>query len=205
MPDSPTACSVAYFETRDAVADPARRHFAAYLAARAATPGPASFDLLARVGAPGQFALVETGSPDALGNNAAAATLDAALAPQLLAPADRRRHLPLAVAPHAPAATPPAGAIWVLTHVDVVPAHKDSGIARVRGHAETGRAAKGCLGLDAWQQADRPNHITLVEVWSDAPARDAHRASDATRGYRADLAPISGALYDERLYTRLAP
>jgi quinol monooxygenase YgiN len=90
----------------------------------------------------------------------------------------------------------------VVTHVDVVPAHKDEGVAQVVRLADSSRAEPGCLRFDAWQQADRPNHMTLVETWADPGARDDHRAAAATRRFRERLAPLSGALYDERLCRR---
>jgi quinol monooxygenase YgiN len=205
MSDNATACIVTYFETRAAVAGEAVRILADYAGARAAAPRLLWVDLLARHGAPGQFALIETGAEVAVRDGAAAATRDAALAPLLLAPGDRRDHAALAVASRSPAAVSTAGAVWVVTHVDVVPAHKDSGVARVREHAAASRGRRGCLRFEAWQQADRPNHMTLVEAWTDVSARDAHRAADETRDYRDRLARIVGALYDERTYSRLAP
>jgi quinol monooxygenase YgiN len=52
-------------------------------------------------------------------------------------------------------------------------------------------------------QASRLNHLTLVEAWTDAAAREAHSAANPTRSFRTALGPMSGALYDERLYTLL--
>ena len=52
-------------------------------------------------------------------------------------------------------------------------------------------------------QASRLNHLTLVEAWTDAPAREAHSAANPTKSFRSTLGPMSGALYDERLYALL--
>jgi quinol monooxygenase YgiN len=131
-------------------------------------------------------------------------TAIAALAPMLLAPCDVRSHAALSVAPVANTVAR-HDALWVVTHVDIVPAHKDDGVAQVRRLAEASRGERGCLRFEAWQQTDRPNHMTLVEAWTDAAARDAHRESPHARGFRDRLAPIGGALYDERVYSRLAP
>jgi quinol monooxygenase YgiN len=50
------------------------------------------------------------------------------------------------------------------------------------------------------QQTNRPNHFTVVEAWKDRNAFDAHGMAAHTRQFRDRLAPMSGALYDERLY-----
>lgn len=203
MPDSATACSVTYIETLAAVADDARRILEDYARERASARGLVAIDLLQRPTDTGQFVLVETGSLAAVGDAASIAARDGALAPLLLAPSDVRSHAGLAIAPLASGT--PAAALWVVTHVDVVPANKETGVARVLRHAETSRRSPGCLRFEAWQQVDRPNHMTLVEVWRNAASHDDHRTADDTRGYRDLLAALSGALYDERIYRRIAP
>jgi len=47
---------------------------------------------------------------------------------------------------------------------------------------------------------DRP---MTVEAWKDRNAFDAHGMAAHTRQFRDRLAPMSGALYDERLYVVL--
>lgn len=203
MADSATACRVTYVEALAMTKDAAQRVLADYAGARTGTPGLQAVIVLQRSGAAGQFVLIEAGSLAAVGSDFATQARDAALAPLLVAPCDVRTHGALSVGPP-PDATTPDAAIWVVTHVDVVPAHKDSGVTRVRRLAEDSRGAPGCLRFEAWQQTDRPNHMTLVEVWADAGAHDDHRVADDTRGFRDHLAPVIGALYDERIYSRLA-
>jgi quinol monooxygenase YgiN len=50
------------------------------------------------------------------------------------------------------------------------------------------------------QQGNRPNHFSVVEIWADQKAYDAHVMATHTRQFRETLGPMSGALYDERLY-----
>ncbi len=88
----------------------------------------------------------------------------------------------------------------MLTHVDVIPPRKDDGVALLARLAEESRRDPGCARFDVVQQANRPNHLTVVEAWKDRAAFDAHAAAAHTRHFRAQLAPMSGALYDERLY-----
>jgi hypothetical protein len=74
--------------------------------------------------------------------------------------------------------------------------------------------------IDALTQANRPNHMTVVEVWRNAKDQEAHTMHADTRRFRDSLAgvapgsgvaadplfvinPLSGSLYDEQLYTSI--
>ena len=50
------------------------------------------------------------------------------------------------------------------------------------------------------QQTNRLNHFTVVETWRSRQAFDANSMSAHQREFRDKLAPMAGALYDERLY-----
>jgi quinol monooxygenase YgiN len=70
----------------------------------------------------------------------------------------------------------------------------------LRRLAETSRQEAGALRFDVLQHAMRGNHFTVVEVWSDQSALDAHVAAPHTRSYRDTLQPISGSPVDERVF-----
>ena len=53
------------------------------------------------------------------------------------------------------------------------------------------------------QQANRANHFTVIEMWADPKAYEAHVLASHTRQFRDKLGPMLGALYDERLYRTL--
>ena len=57
--------------------------------------------------------------------------------------------------------------------------------------------------LETVTQTNRQNHFTVIELWGDRKAADAHSTAAHTRAYRDKLGPASGALYDERLYKTL--
>jgi quinol monooxygenase YgiN len=165
--------------------------------------GPIELAVFEQIGRPNHFAIVEQW-PTAKAredNTASAASREfrANLAPLLIAPYDERPHLALSTGPKA--ATP--AALHVLTHVDVVPTKRDDGAAEVRKIAEASRGAAGNVRFDALVQASRPNHLTLIEAWTDAAAKAAHSAAGSTRAFRTALGPIGGSLYDERLYVLL--
>jgi quinol monooxygenase YgiN len=113
------------------------------------------------------------------------------------APYDERVHSGMSVAARDPAR---AGAIVVVTHVDVPPPQKDLTIPLLMQLSETSRKDAGNLRFEVQQQGNRPNHFTVVEIWADAKAYDAHVAAARTRQFRDRLGPMAGALYDERLY-----
>jgi quinol monooxygenase YgiN len=112
------------------------------------------------------------------------------------APADTRQHHALSVAPLKPG----RDSLIVVTHVDVIPPQKDTAVVALKQLAEDSRQHSGNLQFDVWQQTNRPNHFTVVEAWSSRGAFNVHTMQKPTRDFRGKLAPMSGALYDERLY-----
>ena len=46
----------------------------------------------------------------------------------------------------------------------------------------------------------RINHFEVVELWQDRDACDNHELAPAAKEFRAKLAPLTGALYDQRWY-----
>jgi quinol monooxygenase YgiN len=96
-----------------------------------------------------------------------------------------------------------AGAVYAVTHVDVIPPRKDDAVALLTQLAAASRTDTANVRFDVVQQTNRPNHFTVVEVWKDRGAFDAHGMAAPTRQFREQLGPMSGALYDERLYAVL--
>ena len=95
-----------------------------------------------------------------------------------------------------PARTP----AFAVTHVDVIPPEKDNGANALEQLADGSRRHSGNLQFDVWRQTNRPNHFTVVESWANRGAFDVHEMQKETREFRMKLGPMSGALYDERLY-----
>jgi quinol monooxygenase YgiN len=120
------------------------------------------------------------------------------LVPIRNAPPDERVHNALAPADQLPA--PSGDAIWVITHVDVPPPSKDACIAELKMLVDASRKDAGNLTFEVVQQTNRPNHFTVVEVWKDGKAADAHGSAEHTRRFRADLGPMLGAPYEDRVY-----
>lgn len=164
--------------------------------------GSVSFEVVQRIGYPDQFAVLEVWqdvkAQEAHGTAAHTQLFRDKLKPLLRAPYDERPHIPLAVG-SGPAAGG-KGAIYAVTHVDVIPKGKDEGTEAVRQLSMTSREGPGNLRFDSLTQTSRPNHMTLVEVWKDQKSVTAHSAANHTKQFRDKLGPLSGALFDERFY-----
>ena len=113
------------------------------------------------------------------------------------APIDDRLHTTLSVTGTAGGAARP---VYVVTHVDVPPPRKDECIALLTKLAEDSRKDQGVVRFDVVQQTSRPNHFSVIEVWRNRKAFDDHVMKTHVRDFRDQLTPMSGALYDERLY-----
>jgi quinol monooxygenase YgiN len=97
----------------------------------------------------------------------------------------------------------PRGALYVVTHVDVVPPKREDAQAALKVLADANRGAEGNLRYEVLQQTNRLNHFTVVETWRSRQAFDANGMSAHQREFRDKLAQMTGALYDERLYESL--
>lgn len=97
-----------------------------------------------------------------------------------------------------------AGAIYVLTHVDVIPPGKDDCMAALKAMSADTTGDPGNISYEVLQQTDHANHFTVVEAWTNRKALDAHAMAPHTRAFREKLKPITGALYDERFYKALS-
>jgi len=151
---------------------------------------------------PGQFVIVAAWRNKAAfdAHAEAAAPFREKLSALRNSPLDDRLHSGLSTGEPGAAS---AGALYVVTHVDVVPPRREETEAALRALAQANRAAEGNLRFDVLQQINRLNHFTVVETWRSRQAYDANSMSAHQREFRDKLAPMAGALYDERLYEAL--
>ncbi len=159
-------------------------------------------EVVSRLGQPHQLVVLEVWKDQAAfeSHGKSASTLQARERLQAIrnAPLDERVHTGASVGSLTPG--PGGDAVYVVTHVDVIPPRKDDGLAAVKALAEAGRGEPGNVRFEVVQQSSRPNHFTVVEIWKDAQAAEAHSMTEATRRFRDALGPMSGALYDERFF-----
>jgi len=166
--------------------------------------GNLRMELVQELGRPSRFALlaiwVDQKAFETHGKSAPTGQFRDKLKAVQAAPYDERVHGGMAIA--GSAALRP-GAFVVLTHVDVPGPFKDTTVPLLHQLAEASRKEAGNPRFEVQQQGNRPNHFTVVEIWADRRAYDAHVMAGHTRQFRDKLGPMSGALYDERLYRPL--
>jgi len=193
---------VGYVEAVPQSAEQARALITQYAKALREESGAVQSLALQRIEAPNQFAIIEVWKDkETQAIHAAAVSSQAfraSLAPLLRSPYDERTHLPINVAPMTKPSA--ADAVYVVTHIDIVPPSQAAGIGQIRALSDDSRKDSGNLRFDALQQTSRGNHETLIEAWENASALDRHGASAHMKDCRGKLFPISGSLYDERFY-----
>jgi quinol monooxygenase YgiN len=85
-------------------------------------------------------------------------------------------------------------------HVDALPKFTAEGRALLRRYVADARKDEGAVRIEVLEELARPNHSTLVEVWKDRKAYDDHLGLDHTKAFRANLQPMLGSPFDERLH-----
>ena len=199
-PNQP-ATIVVYTEVAPAKAAEARKLVLAYVAAARKADGAVQIDAGQRISDPGHFGIVEQwkslAAKQAFAATDAYTKFRAALDPLRSAAYDERIHNALSVGASKPAA---AGAILVLTHVDVIPTQVEPGTAKVKAFVEEGRNAPGNLRFDDVVQANRKNHFTVIETWKSPSDKNGWISGKSARTFREELQPMGGALYDERVF-----
>ena len=152
-----------------------------------------------------------------------------ALQPLLYNPYDERPHVGLVAADPSKLAAGNAASVYVITHVDIIPPEQfppckrqvdengPCGNALVEQLAKASRSHKGVVRFDVLTQSNRSNHMTVVEQWNSEGERAAHQVTDDVKNFRDALSgikpgsgvnsdplfvlnPLTGSLYDERLY-----
>ena len=89
--------------------------------------------------------------------------------------------------------------IYVVTHVDTLPGN-GSGAKLLEQYVADSRKDKGAVRIELLVQMSRTNHFSLVEVWENQQAYDAHVAAAHTRLFREQIQPMLGSPFDERLH-----
>lgn len=167
--------------------------------------GNLRFDVLAEIGRPNRFVILETWRDKTAPATHQQSADEAQFLEQLKliqdAPPDERVEHALYLGQGA--IKNKAAAIYVVTHIDVIPPGKEACMKALKAMSVDTARDPGNIDYEVLQQADHLNHFTVIEEWTDRKAADAHAIAAHTRAFRAQLIPIRGALYDERFYTAL--
>jgi quinol monooxygenase YgiN len=93
--------------------------------------------------------------------------------------------------------------LYVVTYVDLTPNFADDGAKLLPKYAADCRKEKGIVRFEAFIDVGRKNHFTMVGVWENRAAFDAHLEADHTKQFRDKVQPMLGSPMDERLYSML--
>ena len=116
---------------------------------------------------------------------------------------DERPYRNLSIA--MPAGASAANAGILISHVDTAPmpgSNANPG-AILQRLAEASRKEPGNLRFDVLQHSMRANHFTIIEVWTNPAAADAHAGASSTQQFRQDIQPLMGSPLDERMVRSL--
>jgi quinol monooxygenase YgiN len=91
--------------------------------------------------------------------------------------------------------------LYVVTHVDLTPNYIADGTPLLLKFASDSRKEKGVVRFELLQEPGRKNHFTIVSVWENQAAFDAHLEADHTKQFREKLQPMLGSPLDERLHS----
>ena len=229
---------VTYIEVAFDEVDQAKHLLADHVAASRGEPGNQYFEAVQRIGRQNHFVVMEAwADPQARAAHAAAdhtIALRHAIQPILYSPYDERVHLSLeAIDPESiPAGN--AETIYAITHLDFSPPEQFAPCSRrldpsgpcgndlVIGIAKDSRSHAGNMRFDVLTQANRLNHMKVVEMWEDLQALEEHQLHADKKNFRDAIVGIEegsgvhpdpqftmtrliGALWDERLYRLVRP
>ena len=166
--------------------------------------GNLEFTVLQETTRPNRFAIVEGWSDqrsmDAHAKGADAKRFGFILAAIRNSPPDQHVLEGFAMAP---AKSAPAGAVYMIQHVDI--AFRGFGApvqAAFKALAGPSRQEAGALRYDVYEEPDpHLNHFSIVAAWTDEKAYEDHEAAPYTKQFRAAIAQTGkGNLYDQRIY-----
>jgi quinol monooxygenase YgiN len=91
--------------------------------------------------------------------------------------------------------------LYVVTHVDLTPNFVVNGPKLLQQFASDSRKDKGVVRFELLDDISRKNHFTIVGVWENQAAFDAHLEANHTKEFREKIQPMLGSPFDERLHS----
>jgi quinol monooxygenase YgiN len=166
--------------------------------------GNLEFTVMQEVNRPNRFVIVEGWKDEAAfeAHEKSADTAQFNFTLEAIRNSPPDQHVLRAFATSPARAAPGSGAIHMVEHVDFLPAFGATAAPVVKALAESSQKQEGVVRYDVYQEPPpRANHYSIVAVWADAKAYDAHETAASTRQFRAaTVLPGRGNLYDQRLY-----
>jgi quinol monooxygenase YgiN len=94
--------------------------------------------------------------------------------------------------------------VYIVTYMEVAPSAASEARPLILAYANEARKASGAVQVDTLQRISDPGHFALIEQWQSQGAKQAFAATDPATRYRAALAPLQSAAYDERIHSALS-
>jgi quinol monooxygenase YgiN len=166
--------------------------------------GNLEFSILQETERPNRFVILEAWKDqsafDAHAKSAEASHFDFVL--EAIRNSPPNQHVLKAFATAAPRGEPGNDAIRLVEHVDFQPAAAANALPAVKALAEASQKEAGVVRYDILQEPPpHANHYSVVAVWANRAAYDAHESAAATKQFRAaTVMPARANLYDQRLY-----
>jgi quinol monooxygenase YgiN len=88
--------------------------------------------------------------------------------------------------------------LYVVTHIDLTPNYIAEGTPLLKQFAAESRKDKGVVRFEMLVDVSRKNHFTVVSIWDNQAAFDAHIEAAHTKQMREKLQPMLGSPFDER-------
>ena len=201
----PATMRVAFFEVGPNDAGRAAAALKDYRQATLKANGIVQVNVLQQIDRPNQFAIEEAwrdaAALEAHKSAAESKKLDETIQATRISPFDERLLAGVDVA--APKGAIPSQAVYVVTHADSVPDSRNQASAVLMDVAAKSRQEAGNVMFQVEVQTNRNNHFTVVEVWRDQKAYEAHITSGNTKKFRDTFQPFLGAWFDDRIYKSL--
>jgi quinol monooxygenase YgiN len=170
-------------------------------------PGNLEFNVLQETSRPNRFVIVEGWSDEARfqGHEKSPDTRQFEFILTAIRNSPPNQHVLRAFATAPGRGQASADAVRMIEHVDFQPPSNDVGLPALKALAEVSQKADGVVSYDVYQEpVPHANHYTVVAVWANRKAYDAHETAPYTRQFRtATQMPARANLYDQRLYKLL--
>jgi quinol monooxygenase YgiN len=90
--------------------------------------------------------------------------------------------------------------VYVVTHVDLTPNFAVEGAKALQLYVADSRKDPGMIRMELLQDNARTNHFTVVSVWENSKAFEAHEETEHSKRLREKIQPMLGSPFDERLH-----
>ena len=94
--------------------------------------------------------------------------------------------------------------VYIVTYTEVAPSAASEAGKLILAYTDEARKASGAVQVDALQRISDPHHFALIEQWRSLNAKQAFAATDPVIKFRAALALLQSAAYDERIHAALS-